>query len=162
LGAGFVLAREASSGHRAVDRHQEASPRPLSEYRNQKLQAGGMSLIGTAVNRWANETAIVSRYTGYYDSGRFEKQLDSSFSVDVNIQPAAAADLERLPENYRRQGSFWIYPKTSVELRTGSAPVGNEPGVVADEVEINGIAYEVGAVDRWRQHQRYLVARAQQ
>lgn len=122
-----------------------------------------MSLIGNTVNRFANEEITARRFDGFWDSGRFEKRETEAFSFPANVQPARPADLERLPENYRQQGAFWIWPKTAVTLRTGSASKsGNEPGVVADEVTIGGVVYEVGAVDRWRQHTRYLVARATQ
>lgn len=119
--------------------------------------------IGSTVKRFANETVPVRRFDGFYDSGRWEKRLAESFEIKANVQPAGAADLERLPENYRRQGGFWIWPRTNVELRTGEAArSANEPGVMADEVTIKGVQYEVGAVDGWRRHTRYLVARASQ
>lgn len=121
-----------------------------------------MSIRGT-VRRFANERLTVNRYSGFYDSGRYEKTLEETFTISANVQPAGPTDLQRLPENYRKQGAFWIWPKAGQTLRTGSAPAsGNSPGVVADEVEIDGVPYEVGGVDRWRRHTRYLVARAKQ
>jgi hypothetical protein len=119
--------------------------------------------IGSTVKRFANEKILVKRFDGFRDAGRFEKRETEAFEIKANIQPARAADLERLPENYRQQGAFWIYPKTNITLRTGSAATTpNEPGTVADEVTIDGVVYEIGAVDRWRRHTRYLAMRASQ
>jgi hypothetical protein len=121
-----------------------------------------MSIAGT-VTRFANETILVKRFDGFYDSGRWEKRLLESFEIRANLQPAGPSDLERLPENYRQQGAFWIYPKPTVDLRTGSAATsGNEPGELADEVTIDGVVYEIGAVDRWPRYKRYLAMRASQ
>lgn len=118
--------------------------------------------IGATVKRFANEEILVRRFDGFRDAGRFEKREIEAFKIKANVQPASAAALERLPENYRSQGAFWIYPRTKVTLRTGAAATANDPGVVADEVTIKGLVYEIGAVDPWRRHTRYLAMKASQ
>jgi hypothetical protein len=119
--------------------------------------------IGNTVRRFANETITVRRFEGFNDSGRWVSREVERFEIKANVQPARGSDLERLPEGYRSQGAFWVYPKTSVVLRTGSAALSaNEPGTVADELVIDGVVYEVGSIDRWRRHRRYLAMRAQQ
>ncbi len=119
--------------------------------------------IQNTVRRFSNQTIRVRKFDGFYDSGRFEKRQTETVEIRANVQPAGTTDLQRLPENYRRQGAYWVWPPATCVLRTGSASTsGNEPGVVADEVELNGVWYEVGAVEVWRRHARYLIARASQ
>ena len=119
--------------------------------------------IGGTVGRFAKQSVSVKRFDGFYSSGRWKKREVEAFVIKAGVQPARPADLERLPETYRRQGAFWIYPKTSVALRTGSASKSqDDPGVMADEVTIDGVAYEIGAVEKWSRHTRYLAARHQQ
>lgn len=113
--------------------------------------------ISATVNRFAGRRVTVRRYEGFYDSGRYEKRLTETFEIRANVQPAKPNDLQRLPENYRQQGAYWIYPHTDECLRTGSAP-----DTVADNVEFGGVTYEIGVVDGWDRHTRYLAARAQQ
>ena len=118
--------------------------------------------IGATVKRFANQRITVFRFEGFWDSGRYVK-TETTFGIKANVQPARAADLQQLPENYRKQGAFWVRPAPSVELRTGSASTGEgDDGVVADELEIKGVRYLVVGVDDWRRHTGYLASRAQQ
>lgn len=122
-----------------------------------------MSLIGNTVDRFANQAVQLVRYDGFYDAGRWESRQTETLEFKANVQPATGADLERLPENYRQQAAFWVYPRTSLELRTGAASGDPQtPGVVADRVILNGVEFEVATAEVWRQHRRYLVVRATQ
>lgn len=119
--------------------------------------------IGGTVGRFAKQSVTVKRYEGFYSSGRWKKREVEAFVIKAGVQPASPADLQRMPENYRKQGAFRIFPKTSVTLRTGSASTSqDDPGVMADEVVIKGVVYEVAAVMDWPRHASYLAARHQQ
>lgn len=118
-------------------------------------------MIGQTVNRFANEAIKVIRYDGFYDAGRFERRLAVARTIKANVQPARPDDLDRLPENYRKQGAIEIF--TLELLRTGSASNDpNAPGVVADRVEFLGVEYEIATVERWRRHYRYIATRSDQ
>jgi hypothetical protein len=51
------------------------------------------------------ELVTVERYTGTYVAGEWTPVLDSSFDVELSVQPISGREQERLPEAYRT--SLW-------------------------------------------------------
>lgn len=100
-----------------------------------------MSRLG-AITRFASGTYSVSRHgTGTWTTGVFAKASPSTISIVASVQPVGGRDFAALPEGRRANEVRVIY--TATLLRT-EGPAGS-----ADEITIDGEAWEIFKVETW-------------
>lgn len=91
----------------------------------------------------------VTRYDVTYTDGLPTKTATDTLEVWASIQPMSQFRMERAPEGLRATHGIVIYASTSVELRTQEDPTPGAPGAPPDEVEFQGLTYQIWRKDPW-------------
>lgn len=102
--------------------------------------------VGFVVEALGALPFTVSRRATTWANGLPTTSEASSFTALLNVQPLSASQVQRLPENLRREGAVNVWTRTA--LRTASE--GTSQG--GDRFAWNGATYEVQADNLWYQH----------
>jgi hypothetical protein len=86
--------------------------------------------------------------------GRWSDGVAVDTSIAASVQPLGGRELATLPEGERHSDQIKVY--TTTEIRTGS----QHDGTTADRLVVDGIVYEVRAVEQQRAILPHYKARA--
>jgi len=114
-----------------------------------------MTGLATAAGRWYVHCFQLVRGDGFYERGVYRKLPPKLSWQRGNIQPAAQADIERLPEGSRSDGAVTVF--TGAFMRTAAAP-----NQLADRIMWQGVEYEISMAEYWPSHNRYLCTKVGQ
>lgn len=84
----------------------------------------------------------VTRKTGQWSGGRFEKSQEETFSVVGNLQPATPEQLEFFPEGEKREGQMVFYTTETLYL--------TDDKKVSDVLTWRGEDYKIVNINRWQ------------
>lgn len=97
-----------------------------------------------AIDAFSEEVIVTRANTPSTTKGRkTDEGAKETFTASGSFQPMTQKELMRLPEGQRNSGRSKFY--SACELLTVELSTCNTP----DELEVNGVAYQVDKVDDW-------------
>lgn len=114
-----------------------------------------MNPLATVAQRWYRHCFQLVRSEGFYNNGVYKRLAPQISWQRGNIQPAAQAEVERLPEGTRSDGAVTVF--TAAFMRVAASP-----NQLADRIMYKGTEYEVSSAEYWESHNRYVCAKVGQ